>query len=220
MRIIGAKVSKKKEFSLEELLKQIEDEKLRDELKAKIDELQKGKDEAVTKLEEIAKSKVDYEKEITSLKSKIQKAKEDGKKELVGELETLKKSYEELRAKNETLNSELTSNKLENSLSSVLDELGVTNKPLATLALKHFAKVNENGQTIFDDGNKIVDLKSGVKEFLESNSPELLKPVGANNSATVENFNGGGLKRSSMSEEQIVDFIMEHGQEAYEKLPE
>ena len=207
---------------MDELLKQIQDEKLREAIKSKYLEVETAKKEANTKLETLLKDNESYKSKIEDLDTKIIKAKEDGKKELAKDLEGLKTKYQDLEKSNETLKSELDNSKLDNALNGAIDKLGVTNKEIAKLTLRGFAKLDDNGNVIFDDGTKRLGIEEGAKGFFETKAPELLKPVG-NDGANPPNFqNGdfGSLERGKMSDEQKIEFIEKNGQEQYFNLKE
>jgi len=172
---------------MEELLKQIQDEKLREAIKSKYLEVETAKKEANTKLETLLKDNESYKSKIEDLDKRIIKAKDEGKKELAKELEGLKTKYQDLKKSNETLKTELNNSKLDNALNNAIDKLGVTNKEIAKLTLKGFAKLDDNGNIIFDDGVKRLELEEGAKGFFETKAPELLKPVG-NDGVNPPNF--------------------------------
>ena len=203
-------------------IKQIQDEKLREAIKSKYLEDETAKKEANEKLETLLKDNESYKSKIEDLDKRIIKAKEEGKKELAKELEGLKTKYQDLEKSNETLKTELNNSKLDNALNNAIDKLGVTNKEIAKLTLKGFAKLDDNGNIIFDDGVKRLELEEGAKGFFETKAPELLKPVGNDgvNPPNFQNGDFGGLKRSEMTDEQKIDFIEKNGQEKYFSLKE
>jgi len=182
------------------------------EYKSKFEETQKT-------LQEVMESKNKLENELSNLDEKIKKAKEEGKAELVKELEAEKAEKQELMQKLTSLeakNKELTIN---TELNKILDEIGVVDKEVATLALKHFVDV-EDGKVVFKNGEELLDLKEGASKFFE-NKPHLLASKGSNGSGATNPLNQGGIKkRSEMSLEEKTEFIAKNGREAYEQLPE
>ena len=183
-----------------------------EEYKAKFEETQKT-------LQEVTESKSKLEQELNSLDEKIKKAKEEGKAELVKELEAERAERQELMQKLNTLeakNKELTIN---TELNKILDEIGVVDKEVAALALKHFVDV-EDGKVVFKNGEEALDLKTGASKFFE-NRPHLLASKGLQGSGANNPTNQGGIKkRSEMSLEEKAEFIAQNGREAYEQLPE
>jgi len=204
------KISQEVAQALEEKFNALQKEA--QEYKTKFEETQKT-------LEDVTKSKEKLENELTSLDEKIKKAKEEGKKELVTELEAERVEKQELMQKLNSLeakNKELTIN---TELSKVLDEVGVIDKEVASLALKHFVDV-ENGKIVFKNGEEVLNLKDGANKFFE-NKPHLLASKGGNGSGATNPTNqGGGKKRSEMSLEEKTEFIAQNGREAYEQLSE
>ena len=187
-------------------------QKQAEEYKAKLEETQKT-------LNEVSESKSKLENELNNLDEKIKKAKEEGKAELVKELEAERAEKQELMQKLNTLeakNKELTIN---SELSKILDEIGVVDKEVASLALKHFVDV-EDGKVIFKNGEEVLDLKTGASKFFE-NKPHLLTSKGNQGSGANNPTNQGGIKkRGEMSLEEKAEFIAQNGREAYEQLPE
>jgi len=204
------KISQEVEQILEEKFTALQKEA--QEYKTKFEETQKT-------LQEVMESKNKLENELSNLDEKIKKAKEEGKAELVKELEAEKAEKQELMQKLTSLeakNKELTIN---TELNKILDEIGVVDKEVASLALKHFVDV-EDGKVVFKNGEEVMDLKDGASKFFE-NKPHLLASKGNSGSGATNPLNKGGIKkRSEMSLEEKAEFIAKNGREAYEQLPE
>jgi len=182
------------------------------EYKTKFEDTQKT-------LNEVTKSKEKFENELANLDEKIKKAKEEGKSELVSELEKERSEKQSLMEKLQTLetkNKELTIN---TELSKVLDNVGVIDKEVVGLVLKNFVDINEEGKVIFKNGDEILDLDVGTNKFLE-NKPHLLRANGqAGSGANANNPSGATKKRSEMNVAEKAQFIASNGRDAYENLP-
>ena len=195
-------------------------------LEEKFNSLQKEAEDYKTKFEEtqktlneVTESKSKLEQELNSLDEKIKKAKEEGKAELAASLEAERTEKQELMQKLNTLESKNKELTINTELSKVLDEIGVVDKEVAALALKHFADV-EDGKVVFKNKDEVLDLKSGASKFFE-NKPHLLSSKGLQGSGANNPTNQGGIKkRSEMSVSEKAEFIAQNGREAYEQLPE
>ena len=183
-----------------------------EEYKSKLEETQKT-------LQEVTESKGKLENELNNLDEKIKKAKEEGKAELVKGLEAERAEKQELMQKLNTLESKNKELTINSELSKILDEIGVVDKEVASLALKHFADV-EDGKVVFKNGEEVLDLKTGASKFFE-NKPHLLVSKGQEGSGANNPTNQGGIKkRSEMNLAEKSEFIAQNGREAYEQLPE
>lgn len=134
---------------------------------------------------EVASSKESLEEQLKNLDDKIAKAKDDGKKELVKELESERKTKDELISKLNELETTTKNLKLENALNSALDGYEVIDKELITLSLKQSLEVKDDG-VAFSDGKSLDD---GIKSYFEA-KPHLLKASGQSGSGS-ENSGGG-----------------------------
>jgi len=206
------------EGKLSEDVAKVIEEKFR-ALEAELNDIKAKYEETQKTLNEVTASKEKLESELNSLEEKIKKAKEEGKAELVKELEAQKEEKQNLMQKLSELESKNKELLVEKELSRVLDEIGVVDKEVAALALKHFVDV-EDGKVVFRNGEEIKDLVEGAKSFFE-NKPHLLKSQGQAGSGAGNNTIQGGVKRKSeMNIAQKAEYIANYGKEAYEKLPE
>ena len=181
------------------------------EYKTKFEDTQKT-------LNEVTKSKEKFESELANLDEKIKRAKEEGKSELVSELEKERNEKQSLMEKLQTLESKNKELTINTELSKVLENVGVIDKEVAELALKNFVDVNEDGKVIFKNGDEIVDLDIGAKKFFE-NKPHLLQANGqAGSGANANNPSGATKKRSEMNVAEKAQFIASNGRDAYENL--
>ena len=137
--------------------------------------------------EEVVSSKTSLEEQLKSLDERIQKAKEEGKKELVKELEAQKKEKEELSKKLAELEATSKSLRIENALSKALSAYDVIDRDVVAEVLK--AKIDLiDGEVKFKDGKSLED---GLREFFE-NKPHLLKPKGSAGSGAGSGGSGFG----------------------------
>ena len=134
--------------------------------------------------EEVVSSKSSLEEQLKSLDERIAKAKEEGKKELVTQLEAEKKEKEELSKKLAELETTSKSLKIENALNKALSAYEVIDSDVVAEVLK--AKIDVvDGEVKFNDG---LPLEDGIKKFFET-KPHLLKAKGNEGSGAGNNQN-------------------------------
>ena len=132
--------------------------------------------------EEVASSKTSLEEQLKNLDEKIKKAKEEGKKELVKELEAERAQKEELNKKLAELEATSKSLKIENALNKALSAYEVIDSDVVAEVLK--AKIDVvDGEVKFRDGSLLED---GIKKFFET-KPHLLKAKGNEGSGAGNN---------------------------------
>ena len=132
--------------------------------------------------EEVASSKTSLEEQLKNLDEKIKKAKEEGKKELVKELEAERAQKEELSKKLAELEATSKSLKIENALNKALSAYEVIDSDVVAEVLK--AKIDVvDGEVKFRDGSLLED---GIKKFFET-KPHLLKAKGNEGSGAGNN---------------------------------
>ena len=147
--------------------------------------------------EEVLKSKENFENELKNIDEKLTKAKEEGKKELIKELEAQKKEKEELIKKLKEAEATSKRLKIENALNKTLKEYEVIDFDVVSAVLKNNLDVVED-EVKFSDGKSLAE---GVKEFFEA-KPHLLKPKGNNGSGAGnegQNFNDNTLTAQLLS---------------------
>ena len=141
--------------------------------------------------EEVVNSKTSLEKQLKSLDEKIAKAKEEGKAELVKELEAERASKEELQTKLQQLEATSKSLRIENALNKALGAYEVIDPEVVAEVLKSKIDVVE-GEVKFKDG---LPLEDGVRKFFDS-KPHLLKAKGNEGSGAGNNPNTGGAPKT------------------------
>ncbi len=162
-------------------------QKALEEWEAKYKELEAKYQETHKSYEEVLKSKENFESELKSIDEKLAKAKEEGKKELIAELEAQKKEKEELLAKLQNVEAEARTLKIENALKNALGAYEVLSPDVVAAALR--VKLDlVDGEVKFQDGKSV---EEGVKAFFEAH-PELLKAKGAPGSGAGAGGTGGG----------------------------
>lgn len=171
--------------------------------------------------EEVLSSKNNLEEQIKNLDEKIAKAKEEGKAELVAQLEAEKTQKEELNQKLSELENKTKNLKIENELSKALSsfEYEPVDAELVTEYLKGRFVDLVDDSVKFKKGDNLLDLTDGLKNLVQER-PNLFKAKGQGGSGAGSGNTGGVIKRSQMSDEEADKYIQEHGQEAYMKLPE
>jgi len=191
-RLLGAgKIS-------EEVAKEI-DSDLSGELKKLRDESASWRtkyNELNSTYEEVVSSKSKLEEQVKSIDEKINKAKEDGKKELVTELEKEKQEKSDLMQKLSEMENTSKALRIENALSKALATYEVLDSEIVSDVLKSKLQVVKN-EIKFNDG---LPLEDGVKKFFES-KPHLLKPKGNEGS-------GAGNSGSGYAEDTLTAKIL------------
>ena len=178
----------------EEVAKEI-DTDLSGELKKLRDESAKWRtkyNELNSTYEEVVSSKSKLEEQVKNIDEKIKKAKDEGKKELVTELEKEKQEKSELMQKLNELENTTKTLKIENALSKALATYEVLDSEIVSDVLKSKLQVVDN-EIKFDDG---LPLEDGVKKFFES-KPHLLKPKG--NEGSGAGSSGSGYDENTLT---------------------
>lgn len=142
-------------------------------------------------LEEITSSKSELEKQLGDLDDRIKKAREEGKSELVAQLEKERAEKDKLK---ETLNSISEKNKeltIQNTIQSALSEYEVIDPEIVQLAVRQYIDLGEDGTPKFKNGDAILPVQDGLKQFFE-NKPQLLKSTGGGGSGAGAGGQGGG----------------------------
>jgi len=141
--------------------------------------------ELQTTFNDVSSSKKSLEEQVTGIDEKIKKAKEDGKKELVTELERERVEKNELVDKFNKLETTNKTLKIDNSLSKALGTYDLIDNDLVSLALKQNLTIKDD-VVGFSDGKSLDD---GIKSFFETKT-HLLKPTGNAGSGTEDNNSG------------------------------
>ena len=178
----------------EEVAKEI-DTDLSGELKKLRDESAKWRtkyNELNSTYEEVVSSKSKLEEQVKNIDEKIKKAKDEGKKELVTELEKEKQEKSELMQKLNELENTTKTLKIENALSKVLATYEVLDNEIVSDVLKSKLQVVDD-EIKFDDG---LPLEDGVKKFFET-KPHLLKPKG--NEGSGAGSSGSGYDENTLT---------------------
>jgi regulator of replication initiation timing len=150
--------------------------------------------------DEVMKSKNDIDSKMQSIDDQIKKAREEGKSELIAQLEsereaqeTLRKSLNELQEANKAL-------KLDTEVRKQLDRFDVKkeDKELIEFRLRADVALDDNGNPIFKDGTPI---DKAFDSFFEKNKHRL-NPVGdaGTGSGTDQSAGSGGRKTISRQE--------------------
>ncbi len=169
-------------------------------------------------LSEVVGSKEELERKIANFDDAIKKAKEDGKNELVKELETQKLEKTQALEKLEKYESQIKSLKVENAIKAQLANYKVVDGELVESYLKNFVEVD--GDSVkFKDGENLLTLDDGLKKFFEG-KPNLLQPQGNNGSGAGSGGQSGGATTkdiSKMSDADIAQLTQSGGVEVLAK---
>jgi len=142
--------------------------------------------------ESISKTKDELETKLSGFDDAIRKAKEDGKGELVTELETQRASMQELQSNLEVFQNENKSLKIESALNSGLSKYEAIDNELVGNYVK--SRVVLDGDNLkYKDGENSLTLEDGLKKFFED-KPHLLKAKGNSGSGAGDGNNSGGEK--------------------------
>ena len=137
--------------------------------------------------EEVVASKTTLEEQLKSLDERIKKAKEEGKAELVKELEAERASKSELQEKLQMLEKTNKQIRIENALNRALNSYDVIDRDVVAEVLKSRIDVIDD-EVRFKDGTP---LDEGIKKFFEE-KPHLLKAKGTVGSGAGANTKTGG----------------------------
>ena len=169
-------------------------------------------------LESVMNTKNDLETRLKDIDAQIQKAKEEGKAELVKQLEATKQEQEELKTNLEKIESENKKLKIENAVTEKLQGLNPVDLEAVKTLITLNAELGEDGVKI-KVGDTAYSLDEGLEKFKEA-KPSLFGAVGKGGTQTPPNIKGGeGFKRSTMTPEQKTQFIAANGSDAYLALP-
>jgi len=178
--------------------------------------LRNEKKELAQSLEEVKGSKEQLAKQVENLDERIKKAKEEGKSELVTQLEaeraekeTLKASLEEIERKNRALTAQ-------SALQSALSKFEVIDGDVVGAVLLPNLEVTDSGVK-YKDGENVLDVEEGLKKFFEA-KPHLLKSKGQPGSGAGAGGEGGTTKKwSEMSATERLE-LYKKDPALYERL--
>ncbi len=166
--------------------------------------------------EEVKGSKEKLEEQLNGLDEQIRKAKEDGKAELVTELERQKSEKEELATKLRELEESNRAFRIESELNKALSKFDVVDSEVISEVLKNRIIVEDNGVRFADGDNKLT-VEDGLKKFFDE-KPHLLKPAGRPGSGTEGGGSGGSEKKwEEMSATERMQLFKEDPKK-YEQL--
>ena len=170
-------------------------------------------DELNTTFNEVSESKKSLEAQVTSLDEKIKQAKEDGKKELVDELEKERNEKNELVDKFNKVEATNKKLKIENSLSKSLSGFDLIDAEIVSEVLSVKLELKDDA-VIFNDGKSLED---GLKNFFDS-KPHLLKAKG--NVGSGADGDGSGVTAKAFKDMSIDERSELHrtNKELYDKL--
>ena len=169
--------------------------------------------------ESVSQAKEDLEGKLANFDTEIQKAKDEGKSELVKELEAQKSQMQELQNNLSAIQEQNRALKIETALNGGLGKYDVVDADLVGTYIKGLVELD--GENLkYKDGENSLSLEDGLKKFFED-KPHLLKAQGNGGSGANGGVNSGGtLKRSQMSDDDADAYIAKYGAEAYMQLQE
>ena len=161
-------------------------------------------------VEAVTKTKDELEEKLKSIDERIKKAKEEGKAELVSELEAQKTEQEQLKANLEAIQSENKKLKLQTALQKELSKYDVLDRDVVFDSLSLRVEVADDGVK-FKDGDTVLPLEDGVKKFFET-KPNLLKAQGGSGS-------GAGGSGAGHTDKKYSEMTATERVELYKKDP-
>lgn len=168
--------------------------------------------------ESVSQAKEDLEGKLANFDEAIQKAKDEGKSELVKELETQKSQMQDLQNNLASIQEQNRALKIETALNSGLSGYEVVDADLVSTYIKGVVELDGDALK-YKDGDNSLSLEDGLKKFFED-KPHLLKAQGNGGSGANNGGNSGGaFKRSEMSDDDADAYIAKHGADAYMQLP-
>jgi chromosome segregation ATPase len=129
--------------------------------------------------ESVSKTKDTLEDQLKDIDSKIEKAKSDGKKEVLTELEKEKEEKNNLMQELRKLETSRNELRIENAINKELSSYDVIDKDIIFDTLKLKVELKDD-KLLFKDGK---ELQEGIKTFFE-NKPHLLKAKGNSGSGS------------------------------------
>ena len=155
-------------------------------------------------LESVSQTKESLEIKLSGFDDAIKKAKEDGKGELVNELETQRQEMQTLQDNLTSIQEQNKSLKIETALNSSLGKYDVVDAELVGNYVKGF--VSLDGDAIkYKDGDNSLTLDDGLKKFFE-NKPHLLKSQG-NSGSGAGNQNNSGNEKLTEKERAFLERV-------------
>lgn len=172
-------------------------------------DLREQKETLSKSIEGFQKSQDGLEKQIEGLDGKIKQAKEDGKKELQGELETERSDKEMLLKDLKTAQNDNKALTIDNSVSKALGDFDMLDSDVVSIAIKQNVSLGDDGKIIYKQGDTILSLDDGVKSFFEK-KPNLLKSVGEGGSGAEGSGSGS---HTVNTKDMTPSQMMKHGRE-------
>ena len=139
--------------------------------------------------ESVSQAKDDLEGKLANFDEAIKKAKEEGKSELVKELEAQKSQMQELQENLVAIQEQNKALKIETAISNALGKYDVVDADLVGYYLK--SKIEIDGDVVkYKDGENTLSLEDGLKVFFDKRS-NLINPRGKSGSDARDGRNSG-----------------------------
>jgi len=169
--------------------------------------------------DEVKTAKEALEAQLGDIDKKIEEAKAEGKAELVKQLEATKAEQEQLKGNLERIENENKRLKIETAVTEKLTGLNPVDLEAVKTLVSLNADLSDTG-VVLKLGDETLDLEKGLEKFREL-KPTLFKAEGNGGSGNTNSQTPAtGLNRSKMTAEQKAEYISQHGQDSYLKLPE
>ncbi len=150
--------------------------------------------------ENISKTKEELEAKLSNFDKEIQKAKDEGKSELVKELEKERTQIQELQTNLENISKENRALKVQSGIDRALQNYEVIDKELVGSYIKSLVELKDDSLK-FKKGDNLLDLEEGLKGFFEDKT-HLLKSKGQGGSGAEEN--GGNFAKDSLTAQKLA----------------
>ncbi len=167
----------------------------REKLKKDNEDLSKSYDEVLKSKDALTEQNADFDK-------KIAQAKEDGKGELVTQLQSEKDRSIALQDSLNNLQKAHSGLKLDSALSTALKEFDVKKEHLSDTEFRMRSKmsIDESGNTIYtEDDGTVSSVQDGITAHFKGHESKL-NPVGGTGSGAGGNGNGGGSNNEKLGD--------------------
>lgn len=156
------------------------------------------KEDLAKNYDEVVKSKGDLDEKMKSIDDQIKKAREEGKGELIKQLEAEKQSQENLKKSLEELQSANAKLRLDTAVHNELSKFDIKkeDRELVEFRLRAEVQLDDSGNPVFSDGTPI---NQAFENYFEQNKNRL-NPAGDANGSGTSNSGGGGIRTISRSE--------------------
>ena len=167
--------------------------KLREEAKT----LRLEKETLSSNYDEVLKSKKELDIQLLGLDDKITQAKKDGQGDIAKKLEIEKQAQIELQKSLSSLEKANTTLRLDSAVSQELNKFDIKkeDRELVEFKLRSNVSLNDEGSSIYTDGNTTTTISEGFEDYFKANQSRL-NPKGGNDGSGTTSGGGGGSQNT------------------------